>query len=531
MTEKNAIILAAGKSNRFAPFTYEKPKGLLSVKGDILIERQIKHLREAGVNDIYVVVGYMKEKFYYLEQKFGVKIIINNDFDKGNLYSLSKAAKYLNNTYICYADNYFERNIFLDEKEYNGESYQTIVHVDGKYREFSVSTSDINVITAIDMGGENGNVMRGYTYFNESFSKKFNELLDKEIDDFGVSNMFWEEFYSKHIKEITLFAKQIEPNIIYEFDSIDDLRNFDNDFFNNVDSNIINNICVTLKCGPNDINNISVISAGFTNVSFIFEVKGVKYVYRNPGGYSDEIISRKAEIFAQAEAAKLNIDDSVIKLDETGWKISYLIENVRNCNLDDEEEFVKSIQLIKKMHEGASVAPSDVKKFDTLAEGKRLLKKASFAKGNLFEEFNEVIKKSEKLDNLLKKSAIDLGLKSVICHNDTYTPNFLINDDGRVYLIDWEYAGVNDPANDIGCILCRGNYSEEQVELCLETYFGRKLNEKEERHFKAYIALSAFYWLCWGLYKDSIGDDDGGISILAYRNFMRYIDKALKSFE
>ena len=65
---KNAIILAAGKSNKFAPFTYEKPKGLFRVKGEVLIERQIEQLKEAGVHEIYIVVGYMKEKFFYLEQ-------------------------------------------------------------------------------------------------------------------------------------------------------------------------------------------------------------------------------------------------------------------------------------------------------------------------------------------------------------------------------------------------------------------------------------------------------------------------------
>ena len=59
---KNAIILCAGKSTRFAPFTYEKPKGLFIVRGEVLIERQINQLIEAGVEDIYLVLGYMKEK-------------------------------------------------------------------------------------------------------------------------------------------------------------------------------------------------------------------------------------------------------------------------------------------------------------------------------------------------------------------------------------------------------------------------------------------------------------------------------------
>lgn len=98
---KNAIILAAGKSSRFAPFTYEKPKGLFRVKGEVLIERQIEQLQQAGVKDIYIVIGYMKEKFFYLEQKYNVKLIVNNEFGrKSNLYSLYQAREYLSNTYI-----------------------------------------------------------------------------------------------------------------------------------------------------------------------------------------------------------------------------------------------------------------------------------------------------------------------------------------------------------------------------------------------------------------------------------------------
>ena len=57
-------------STRFAPLSYEEPKALLRVKGEILIEREIKQLREAGIKDITVVVGYMKEKLFYLADQF-----------------------------------------------------------------------------------------------------------------------------------------------------------------------------------------------------------------------------------------------------------------------------------------------------------------------------------------------------------------------------------------------------------------------------------------------------------------------------
>jgi CTP:phosphocholine cytidylyltransferase-like protein len=53
----NAVIMAAGTSSRFAPLSYERPKALIEVRGEVLIERQIKQLREAGIDDIIVVIA------------------------------------------------------------------------------------------------------------------------------------------------------------------------------------------------------------------------------------------------------------------------------------------------------------------------------------------------------------------------------------------------------------------------------------------------------------------------------------------
>ena len=103
---KNAIIMAAGMSSRFAPLSYEKPKGLFTVKGDIIIERQIRQLKEAGIGSICIVVGYMQEKFFYLEDKFGVDIVVNEDFYRyNNTSSLIRVLDRLSNTYICSSDD------------------------------------------------------------------------------------------------------------------------------------------------------------------------------------------------------------------------------------------------------------------------------------------------------------------------------------------------------------------------------------------------------------------------------------------
>lgn len=109
----NAVIMAAGMSSRFAPLSYEKPKALLKVKGEVLIERQIRQLQAAGIDDITVVVGYMKEKLFYLEDRFHVKIVINEDYYRyNNPSTLMLVRDRLKNTFICSSDNYFEQNPF-----------------------------------------------------------------------------------------------------------------------------------------------------------------------------------------------------------------------------------------------------------------------------------------------------------------------------------------------------------------------------------------------------------------------------------
>ena len=97
----NAIIMAAGTSSRFAPLSYEKPKGLLKVKGEILIERQIHQLQEAGITDITVVVGYMAELFEYLKDKYGVILIKTEDYKERNNHASVYAAKDFLKKYVC----------------------------------------------------------------------------------------------------------------------------------------------------------------------------------------------------------------------------------------------------------------------------------------------------------------------------------------------------------------------------------------------------------------------------------------------
>ena len=529
---KNAIILAAGKSNRFAPFTYEKPKGLFRVKGEILIERQIEQLREAGIDQIYVVVGYMKEKFFYLEQKYpGLHLIVNNEFGKkGNLYTVYMAREYLSNTFICCADHYFINNPFMFENKDN-HSWRACVFEEGKFREFAVTVSDAGVITDMSIGGHDSLAQVGCAYINSSFASRFRKLMEAEINDFGVASMFWEEFYGKHIRELTFYCREFHAGSIFEFEDIDDLRSFDSEFLLNVDSEIIENICSTIRCEANDICNIEVINAGLTNVSFGFDVGDMRYVYRHPGGTAGNLINRQAEYFAQMAARKIGVDKSVIDMSLEGWKISYFVHHAKNCDFEkNEDQLIRGMEMLHQCHDVEVPESAGVKIFDNVAEAKKLMEIASATKGHLKREFASLIDKIDRLYPAVKEDAARLGYGLVLCHNDTYEPNYLYDDKGEMFLIDWEYAGMNYAANDIGCILCRYDWTDEQIERYLKYYVGRELTVDERRFYYGFIPISAFYWFGWGLYKGSVGDDDSFFFLPSYRNLVRFIDPALESY-
>lgn len=528
---KNAIIMAAGKSNRFAPFTYEKPKGLFIVKGEVLIERQIEQLIEAGVKEIIIVVGYMKEKFFYLEQKYQqVKLVVNNTYGKyGNIYSLYVARNYLSNTFICCADHYFVANPFIDSN-YDNRSYRACAYYTKNFREFSVDYSDANIITGCYIGGSDKMAMVGHAYFNEKFSTKFKELLENEIFNFGIANMFWEEYYSTHIKDLTLYMKEVSASSILEFDEIDDLRQFDSDFLLNVDSEIVSNICSILKCNPNEITDIKVIQAGLTNVSFKFNIGAKQYVYRHPGGTAGILIDRRTELYTQYKAKELGLDKSFIYMDPTGWKLSHFVQNIVPCDfLKNEDQLKKGMEYLRKTH--TIPISEEVKVFDNVEEGKKLWRIASSTKGNIFKEFKEFLDKVDKVNELLKEERKKYKIEMVVSHNDVYEPNFIATKEGDLYLIDWEYAGIMDPANDICSIFTRYEFTEEEKERLIKAYYDRELTPIEHRHVMGQSIINAFYWVSWGMYKGSLGEEDGFFLLTSYRYIIDHVDEVIESYK
>ena len=218
--------MAAGMATRFAPLSYETPKGLLNVKGEILIERQIRQLNEAGISDVIVVTGYLAEKFVYLKDKFGVRLVMNEDYScYNNTSSVIRVIDDLADTYLCSSDNYFPNNVFIEHMK---DSYYSALYADGETDEYCLTTDGDDNIIKVDVGGKNAWYMVGHVFFNKAFSAKFRDIMKKEYDNDETRHGYWEDVYIRHIDELPpLKIHRYQPHDIEEFDNLDDLCLFD----------------------------------------------------------------------------------------------------------------------------------------------------------------------------------------------------------------------------------------------------------------------------------------------------------------
>lgn len=275
---KNAVIMAAGTSSRFAPLSYEKPKALIRVKGEVLIERQIMQLREAGIRDIYVVTGYKSNMFDYLKDKFNVFLRYNHEYDvRNNNSSIRVVEDIIGDTYICSADNYFSRNPF---SSYEDGGYYAAVYSDGPTKEWCLSVDPLGFIDKVHIGGKSCWYMLGHTFWDKTFSRRFINILNRNYDLPDMAEKLWEEIYIEHLDELKLKIRKYPAKTIFEFDSLDELRQFDSSYINHTGSSIMASIAEKMKVQEGEIIDINSIKGKDNQaVGFTFKVHERTYQY------------------------------------------------------------------------------------------------------------------------------------------------------------------------------------------------------------------------------------------------------------
>ena len=267
--------MAAGTSSRFVPLSLEKPKGLLEVKGEVLIERQIRQLKEAGVQDITIVTGYKAAAFYYLQNKHGVRLVHNEDYNRyNNTSSVIRVIDRLSDTFICCSDHYFSRNVFLDKAD---DSYYAARYAKGQTGEYCLRMDNHDYIKDVKVGGHDAWYMAGHVFFTDTFSRRFRDIMKKEYRKESVRNGYWEDVYIEHINELPMQVKRYDDSDIFEFDTLDELREFDNSYIENTRSAILKDVCTRMSWKESEVTHISKHSFAETSAEFTLECHGEIY--------------------------------------------------------------------------------------------------------------------------------------------------------------------------------------------------------------------------------------------------------------
>ncbi len=284
----NAVIMAAGTASRFAPLSYERPKALIEVKGEVLIERQIRQLREAGIEQIVLVVGYKKEQFAYLAEKYGVILVENNDYlTRNNNASIWVAREYIHNTYICSSDNYFSENPFESEVD---DAYYAAVYADGETKEWCMTEDAEGYIDCVNVGGRDAWYMLGHTFWSKEFSRRFLAILEEIYDEPSTADKLWESIYMEHLDTLKMRIRRYDADVIFEFDTLDELRVFDQSYVGDTRSAILRSVADTLECREADITEVTAYkTADNAAAGMRFLVGGRRYQYSYENGELKEV--------------------------------------------------------------------------------------------------------------------------------------------------------------------------------------------------------------------------------------------------
>jgi len=258
-------------------------------------------------------------------------------------------------------------------------------------------------------------------------------------------------------------------------------------------------------------------AGGLTNYNYIMEIKGTEYVVRQPGGMTNLMIDREIEKVNNHIASELGLNSECIYFDEvSGIKISIFIPDSRNIAIADpcSENSLRAVSgLMKKTHSSVKHFPNVFSWEEELTKYEKIVTEL---KGDLFFDYGPL------KDQLLSYTKEHIrSTISVPCHNDTVPENFVVDGKGNAYLIDWEYAGMNDPSWDVAAYILESRLPEESIDYLMMDYYGKKPEETEVMKIKGFMAVQDLLWTVWALIRHYNGDDFLDYCNLRYERFRK----------
>jgi len=259
-------------------------------------------------------------------------------------------------------------------------------------------------------------------------------------------------------------------------------------------------IAEIFDCSEPEITNIEIINKGMTNNSITFSIKDNKYFMRIPGVGTEKLIDREKEHAVYKTIEPHNLADEMICFDsDNGYKVTIFCENARVCNPNNNKDVERCIKYLKKFHELELKVEHFFDVFERIEYYESLWGSKESLNNDYFETKNNVLKLREFIDSSIKKC--------VLTHCDSVADNFLMSADGSVKLIDWEYAGMQDPHLDIAMFVIYACYEKEQIDQVIDIYFENECPHNIRMKIYAYISICGLMWNNWCEYKHKLGVD------------------------
>lgn len=268
---------------------------------------------------------------------------------------------------------------------------------------------------------------------------------------------------------------------------------------------LINIVKEALQLPNAKVENLGIIG-GMTNLNYLVDVDGLQYIVRIPGHGTSSLIDREREIQSLRLGSALGINPDLVYFNaETGLKITEKIEHAQPLTREGimhKEILQKVATIFRKLHHTEERMRFSFQLFDVMEEYEQLALKAG---GDFYVGFNEV--KSEV--EALQYKYCQMPVVQVPCHIDPACSNFLLTDDAKMYLIDWEYGGMFDPLWDIAAFSLEAGLSVQEESSFQTIYFGRPVTEEEQERLFMHKIFQDYLWSLWTLFKEEKGDNFG----------------------
>lgn len=522
---KTAVILAARKErDSHVPFP------LLPFQGEeCLMDRTLSILQDLNYDHIFIVCGYEAQQFqHYASDK--VKVLCNADYAyTASMSSLALVRNEVHDDFLLLeGDTFYERKVL---EELTRTQY-----------------SDCLALTEESGSGDEAYV-ETYNGFVTKISKDRHQVAHFDGEMLGLMRISLKTFH--RMLQLWDDAKNLFLNYEYVFMDATSIVDrpylfFSNLIWGDVDSQadfhkLKNYIYPKLRRKENPFDHDNLIAhlqtifpgrdvkdavitqiGGLSNKNFKVELGEDKYVLRVPGIGSSGMVDRSSEEENSIKAANLGVNPSVSYFNsKTGIKLVDFIKGAETLNpgtIQRSTNLRQIAQILKTLHHSQVRFNNDFNVFREILNYEKLLEQAH---GKMYEGYEDLRPKVFALENLLNDYGIDLKP----CHNDMVAENFVKSESGKIYLIDWEYSGMNDPLWEFAALFIENDFSKESEDFFLHEYYGETIPAHTYEKIHLYEILQDILWAIWTCIKEASGDDFGSYGLDRYTRAVACINQ------